>query len=84
MRCESCGLPLQVNARQGRRVRAGHSGSVCSLCRGRPRVVAGDSDYRYWLNRFGMNVPVGIDPLAVAASGMPPALVELAKGWAGD
>jgi hypothetical protein len=84
-RCERCGVLRTVSTRQTRRIEAGHSGSLCNVCRG-GEIVARDQDYRFWLNLYGVPVP---DPPAsafeaVVASGLPPDLADLATEFVLD
>lgn len=66
------------------RIRTGHSGSLCRVCRGGP-IVADDAAYRFWLNLYGVKVPNGSTAWAtVVASGLPPDLSDLAKAFEAD
>lgn len=50
-------------------------------------IQASDSDHRYWLGRFGVNVPRGVpalDSLRASGSPLPPALADLALEFASD
>lgn len=81
--CGSCGAGLDVSARQGRRIRGGLAAALCRTCRGGRSYTARESDYRYWLARFGMSVPTGANALdVVRASGLPPDLARLATEFA--
>jgi hypothetical protein len=81
MRCSNCGSLAAVGPRQTRRINANGSVSRCVVCRGR-NYVASESDYRYWLTRFGVEIPKGVPALEVVrASGMPAELREIALGW---
>jgi hypothetical protein len=83
-RCERCGAPRTVSTRQTRRIEAGHSGSLCPVCRG-GEIVARDQDYRFWLNLYGVKVPSGTNAFeAVTASGLPPDLADLATEFVLD
>ncbi len=85
MRCKGCGAALAVGVRQSRRIRAGHSGSLCRTCRGAGTPVVTDDDYRFWLTQYGVAIPSGMSAIeAVSASGLPTALRELAQDFAED
>lgn len=84
-RCEGCGAPREVSSRQARRIRTGHSGSLCPTCRPARSLAATETDYRYWLGLYGVKVPRGQSALEVVrASGMPPELEDLAVGFVRD
>lgn len=80
-RCDSCGERREVGDRQARRIRMA-GGGKCSACRGARVIEPRDSDYRYWLSMFGVEVPKGMSAReSVVASGMPDELQALAKGF---
>lgn len=84
-RCEGCGAPREVSHRQARRIRTGHSGSLCPSCRPGRSIEATETDYRFWLNLYGVKVPVGRSALEVVrASGLPPELESLAVNFVRD
>lgn len=84
-RCEGCGAPRSgVSARQMSRIRTGHSGNLCRVCRGGP-IEADEAAYRFWLTKYGVKVPNGSSAWdTVVASGLPPALGDLAKAFEAD
>jgi hypothetical protein len=86
-RCGGCGATLEVGVRQLRRIKNTTGAALCRTCRGGRSIEARDSDYRFWLSKYGVEVPRGVPALeAVAASGsLPPELAALAQGFvAGD
>lgn len=87
-KCTNCGGALDVGRRQARRISNGMSGSRCTPCRGRPEPIqASDSDHRYWLGRFGVEVPRGVralDALRASAVVLPRELADLALEFDSD
>lgn len=78
--CPGCGGRRIVSDRQVRFARS-RGGIPCANCRG---VSAGskvsDSDFRFWLRRFGVNAPRDMPVREfIAAGGAPPDLIELAQ-----
>ncbi len=48
-------------------------------------MAPSDEDYRFWLTSYGMAIPLGMSAIeAVTASGVPPALAELARSFMED
>jgi hypothetical protein len=77
--CPKCGNQRIVSMRQRRRTVV-EGGGLCTTCRGvgqtRPFQ---DDDLRFWLRRYGAEVPAGEDVSRfIAAGGCPPELAELA------
>lgn len=78
VRCPNCGRRRIVSARQARRARNGEILGLCARCRGRGH--AKDRDLRYWIHVYGGEIPSGVSPRELIASGgAPPDLVELAR-----
>ena len=78
--CRGCGKQRSVTDRTRRRSEQ-HGGIPCATCRGVSvtRRVS-DGDLRFWLNRFGTEVPKGTNVREfITAGGAPPDLVMLAR-----
>lgn len=78
--CPSCGGRRVVDPRTRRRSRAA-GGIPCVSCRGHsPTRTFSDADLRWWIRRFGGEVPKGTPVRQfLAAGGAPPELRELAR-----
>lgn len=81
IRCPGCGDVRTVDVRQARQWREGHIIGTCVTCRGGSKTrVARDRDIGFWLRAYGVDIPRGVKARdVVTASGIPPALAELAR-----
>ena len=56
MRCQSCGDVLEVTDRHARRVK---DAPVCRHCRNTRTLEARESDFKFWADRFNVEIPRG-------------------------
>jgi len=81
VRCASCRARRTVSARQGRR-----AALLCNVCRTfatRPRKPPDESDYWWWLERFGVRRNGLSAAEHVRTHSLPPTLEEIVAGLFG-